>query len=59
MQGSVNYKDVNYYSVPLIGFSAIPGSCVVLGINQGQLECWDRGFESRLGLGYSSLVFFM
>jgi len=47
MQGNVNSKGVNYHSVPLIGFSAIPGSCVVLAINQGPLDCWDRGFETR------------
>jgi hypothetical protein len=34
MQGNVNCKAVNYNSVPLIGVSAVPGSCVALGIDK-------------------------
>jgi hypothetical protein len=38
MQGNVNCKGVNYNSSPLIGVSAIPGSCMVLGIDRKPLE---------------------
>ena len=33
------------------------GGQAVYGVGLKPLDCWDRGFESRLGHGYSSLKF--